>query len=114
MAPFFLTVLFLLVFARWLCADHIALARENAALRQQLAVYERKQPRPRVRDGDRLFWALLSRVWRNWRNALIIVRPETVLMAEKTVPGVLAQEIETRPACDRVFAEHEYQSIHAT
>ena len=34
---------------------------ENAALRQQLAMYERR--RPDVRDSDRLFWLLLARIW---------------------------------------------------
>jgi len=34
------------------------------ALRQQLAVYKRKAKRPRLRNLDRLFWSLLSRIWR--------------------------------------------------
>jgi hypothetical protein len=28
---------------------------------------------------DRLFWVALSRMWSNWRDALIIVKPETVV-----------------------------------
>ena len=32
------------------------LALEAAALRQQLAVFKRKQPRPRLSRVDRLFW----------------------------------------------------------
>jgi len=31
-------------------------ALENAALRQQLAVFKRNVPRPKLNEGDRLFW----------------------------------------------------------
>jgi putative transposase len=49
------------------------------ALRQQLAVYKRAAGRPRLRRRDRLFWVWLSRVWTGWKDALVIVAPETVL-----------------------------------
>jgi len=55
------------------------LALENLALRQQLAVFKRKCPRPRLRAMDRFFWVWLSRSWKDWRRALVIVRPETVV-----------------------------------
>jgi hypothetical protein len=55
------------------------LGLEIIALRQQLGVLNRKHPRPRLRIGDRLFWILLHRLWPAWRNALIIVKPETVI-----------------------------------
>jgi putative transposase len=55
------------------------LVLENLALRQQLAVYHRRHPRPQLRQRDRLFWVWLSRVWSQWRSALLIVKPETVL-----------------------------------
>jgi hypothetical protein len=55
------------------------IALENLALRQQLVVFKRRCPRPRLRWADRLFWLCLSRTWKNWRPALIIVRPETVV-----------------------------------
>jgi putative transposase len=55
------------------------LALENLALRQQLAVYKRIAPRPRLYTMDRLFWAGLARVWTGWREALVIVSPDTVL-----------------------------------
>lgn len=54
-------------------------ALENLALRRQLAVLKRPRPRVRLRKADRYFWIWLSRVWRNWRDALVIVRPETVV-----------------------------------
>ena len=59
------------------------LLASNLALRQQLGVYKRKQKRPALKNRDRVFWALLSRVWPAWRSALIIVQPETVLKWQK-------------------------------
>jgi putative transposase len=55
------------------------LGLEIVALRQQLGVLNRKHPRPRLRARDRLFWILLRRLWPEWKNALIVVRPETVV-----------------------------------
>jgi|RhiMethySRZTD1v2_1073278.scaffolds.fasta_scaffold47316_3 hypothetical protein len=37
------------------------LALENLALRQQLAVYQRRHPRPRLRSRDRIFPVWLSK-----------------------------------------------------
>ncbi|MBN1773913.1 MAG: hypothetical protein JXB32_21815, partial [Deltaproteobacteria bacterium] len=34
---------------------------ENLALRQQLAIYERTVPRPKLNASDRLFWVTLRR-----------------------------------------------------
>jgi putative transposase len=53
------------------------------ALRQQLAVYKRKAKKPKLRNRDRLFWSLLSKVWRDWSSELILVRPETVIRWRK-------------------------------
>ena len=50
-----------------------ALALENLALRQQLAVLERSTKRPRLRPFDRLFWVILSRCCPRWRELLHIV-----------------------------------------
>lgn len=54
-------------------------ALEILALRQQVAVLKRKHPRPPLRSFDRLFWSALRSIWSGWRNALIIVKPETVI-----------------------------------
>src|SRR2546427_3444233 len=58
---------------------HRELALENLALRQQLAVWKARQPRPRLTAMDRIFWVVLSRLWKGWRNSLQVVRPETVV-----------------------------------
>src|SRR5437763_1225476 len=62
-----------------LCSAHRHVALENLALRHQLAVYKKTVTRPKVRRSDRLFWVALSRVWAGWRQALVIVSPNTVL-----------------------------------
>jgi putative transposase len=64
---------------RSLIISRIALAAENLALRQQLAVLNRKVHRPQLRRRDRFFWVNLSHLWKNWREVLIIVKPETVI-----------------------------------
>jgi len=58
---------------------HRELALENLALRQQLAVWKAREPRPRLTEMDRIFWVLLSRLWKSWRHSVHIVRPETVV-----------------------------------
>jgi transposase InsO family protein len=52
-------------------------------LRQQLTVYKRKSKKPVVRNGDRLFWSFISRIWRDWKSELILVNPETVVRWRK-------------------------------
>ena len=59
--------------------SRVALELENFALRHQLNVLKRSVPRPRLTPADRYSWVFLSRVWQNWRAALAIVRPETVI-----------------------------------
>jgi hypothetical protein len=56
------------------------LALENLALRRrQLATLRRSTPRPRLRLADRVFWIGLSRIWSRWSDALVIVKPDTVV-----------------------------------
>ena len=55
------------------------LALENPALRQQLAVLQQAVKRPRLSQGDRWFWVLLRRIWAEWNQVLLIVKPETVV-----------------------------------
>src|ERR1039457_6623769 len=56
-----------------------ALLAENLFLRKQLAFYEEHKIRPRLlTDATRLTLVLWSR-WFNWKDALIIVKPETLI-----------------------------------
>jgi len=52
---------------------------ENLALRQQLAVWKRKNPRPRFGPLDKLFWVIARRFWVDWKESLLLVLPETVV-----------------------------------
>jgi transposase InsO family protein len=54
------------------------LALENLALRQQLALLRRSK-RPQFGRLERLFWVWLSDQWAGWREALHVVRPQTVI-----------------------------------
>ena len=66
-----------------LFANKATLALEVLALRQQLAIYKRKQPRPRLTDLDRAFWTVLKDQFAAWADALVIVKPETVVRWQK-------------------------------
>jgi transposase InsO family protein len=57
-----------------------ALELENLALRHQIGVLRRTAAkRLKLTSADRLLWICLSRLWRGWRSALTIVKPETVI-----------------------------------
>ena len=60
-------------------ADRQRLVLENLALRQQLIVLKRTAKRAKIDDSDRVFWILLRRLFRDWAEHLVIVKPETVI-----------------------------------
>ena len=62
---------------RCFCSRRRLLA-ENLTLRH-LSVLMRRHPRPKLTAADRLFWLLARRLWSSWKEALILVNPETVL-----------------------------------
>src|SRR4051812_23539813 len=41
---------------------------ENLALRQQLVVLKRRNPRPLVSTSDKQFWVILRRFWPEWKR----------------------------------------------
>lgn len=55
------------------------MALKNLALRQQLPIYERTNKRPRLIRHDRWFWLALASIWKDWRRALLVVHPDTVV-----------------------------------
>jgi transposase InsO family protein len=57
------------------------LQAEILALRHQLLVLQRsvRARNLRLSTTDRLLWVWLSRLWSDWRSALVIVKPETVI-----------------------------------
>ncbi len=60
-------------------ASRAALVAENLALQHQLLVLQRSAKRPKLCPLDRLLWVCLSRWWPNWRSALKIFQPDTVV-----------------------------------
>ena len=72
-------ILFWIRFVILVLGGHQQVALENAALRQQLAVFKRDVKRPQLRRWDRLFWIGLRAIWKDWKSALVIVRPEMVI-----------------------------------
>ena len=56
-----------------------ALQIEVLALRHQLSVLQRSVKRPQLTPADRFLWAWLAALWRDWRSALVLVKPETVI-----------------------------------
>ncbi len=55
------------------------LVAENALLRHQLIILRRQIKRPTYTKTDRMLLVLLARAVRTWRQALLIVQPETLL-----------------------------------
>jgi hypothetical protein len=74
----FSRIAFILGWLRRLGASRSDLLIENLALRQQLALLTAKRPRPRMRAADRFFWLTLRRFWPRWKEALVVIRPDTV------------------------------------
>jgi hypothetical protein len=55
------------------------LSVEDIVLRQQLAVLKRRHTRPTFCVLDRLFWIVLRRFRSEWKQARIVVTPETAV-----------------------------------
>jgi hypothetical protein len=56
-----------------------ALQLEIITLRHQLGVLQRSVKRPKLNRFDRFLWAWFCGVWDEWRSALCIVKPQTVI-----------------------------------
>ncbi len=74
----FMKIIFSTIF-RYSFRDHSAIITENIALRHQIMVLKRTVKRPKLKKHDRIFWVLLLKLWNNWKSALFIVQPETVI-----------------------------------
>jgi putative transposase len=58
---------------------HADMQLEVLALRHQVTVLQRTNPKPKLKPADRRLWVWLSRSWSRWRSALVIVKPDTVV-----------------------------------
>jgi transposase InsO family protein len=98
----------------FLIGGHRQLALENLALRQQLAVYKRLAPRPKLRPVDRLFWTALAMVWTGWRQALVIVSPDTILRWQRRRFREYWTQLSRRPTGGRPCVSAEIASLVRT
>ena len=69
----------LVALARACLIPRASLAAENLVLRQQVIVLRRSIRRPKLRNHDRVFWIVLSRIWNDWRSSLHMLQPDTVV-----------------------------------
>ena len=63
--------------------SRVALQLEVLALRHQLGVLQRSVKKPHLNPSDRCSWARLCEAWGDWRSALCIVKPETVIAGHR-------------------------------
>lgn len=68
-----------LAFAVDLTRPKSELLLENALLRQQLVILQRQVRKPRLNRRDRFLLLLLASHLQNWKQALLILKPATVL-----------------------------------
>jgi putative transposase len=65
-------------FSSWF-RSRAALQLEILALRHQISVLQRSVKRPKLTSADRLLWAWLCSVWRDWRSGVRIMKASTVV-----------------------------------
>src|SRR5437667_5636832 len=94
-----------------LCGGHRQVALENLALRHQLAVYKKMVNRPKLLSSDRLFWVALSRVWTGWRQALVIVSPNTVLRWQRRCFREYWARLSARPGAGRPRVSRQIRAL---
>jgi len=61
----------------------IQIRLENVFLRKQLEIVTRTFTKLRMRPSDRFFITILTDVYDSWKDALLIVKPETVIRWHK-------------------------------
>ena len=76
---FFQLIADFVVYLGLLIRPRKAIAAENLFLRRQLALYQERKVDPRRIDpATRITLALLSKLF-NWRDALVVVQPKTLI-----------------------------------
>ena len=72
--------------AKLMSANKIEL--ENLALRSQLSlvmqeIENKKIPKPRCTPAFKALWMFLSQTLADWKSALVVVKPETVILSSQ-------------------------------
>src|SRR5438105_3571259 len=81
-------ILFLFRMILLILGGYEQIALENLALPEQLTIFQRSVRHPKIRTTDRVFWVCLRKVWKEWKSALVIVRPGTVSTGKQGVSDV--------------------------
>jgi len=76
---FFLRFIALFQSLGYLFHSRADLLMEIVILKQQVAALKKERPRPKLTGFDRLVWSGLRRVWKKWIEALIVLKPETIV-----------------------------------
>ncbi len=72
-------VLLLFEFFRLLFKSNQGLIIENLLLKQQIIILKRRNKRPKLKNIDRIILVWISKLWNDWKSAIIIVKPKTVI-----------------------------------
>jgi putative transposase len=86
-------------------------ALENLALRQQLGVLKRKKGVPRLKEKDRVFWVVLSRIWPAWREAMHLVKVDTVVSWQRKAFRIYWARISQRKSGGRPQASSDVRGL---
>ena len=92
---------------------------ENIALRSQLTLYvqryeKEKLPKPRPTPAFWQLWVLLSKNMTNWKEVLLIVRPETVIRWHRTAFKMYCIGVNSqRKLVDQPFRKKPFNSLNA-
>jgi transposase InsO family protein len=81
------------------------LVLENLALRQQVTLLQKTVGRPRWQREERVLWLALRRSWRRWRDALVLVKPATVVAWHRKAFTRYWTSISRSPGRPRVTVE---------
>src|SRR3990172_22535 len=55
------------------------------SLLQQIIVFKRTVKKPKIRNWDRLFWIVYSKLVGNWQKPLHLVEPDTVIRWQRNL-----------------------------
>ena len=62
----------------------IQLLLEIAMLAKQLEIYQRTDPKLKIKRSDRMFFSLIMDLFSNWKERMFIVKPDTVIKWHRT------------------------------
>jgi hypothetical protein len=73
-------------------------------------VLQRQSKPPRIENRDRLFWITLLRLWSDWRGALSLVQPATVVRWHRILHFNVTASPSARWTAQQVVEAFPYES----